>query len=157
MEDARDLRLAKYVTASISFLLIALGGGLWPFTWWDMYSTGDYQPVSEVSRFELHVLDTAGQHHVLRPMDLYTLDDDTSGQAPGHRLIRIAVTGTPQQQAVYHPYLIRQIELVLDTKIEHIEVWKNSWQVDFGQHPPIEIERPSQTVLIDRLSAHRAD
>lgn len=151
--ETNELRLAKYFTAGISLVLIALGGGLWPFTWWDMYASGDYRPSPEVSRLELHVLDSAGQQHILRPMDLYTLDDDTSNQRPGHRLMRRAITGTTEQQTTYRPYLIQQIEFVIDSNVEQVEAWQYVWQVDFNQHPPIDLEQPSQTVLVDRFSA----
>ncbi|MDV3349792.1 hypothetical protein SPB21_24370 [Leptothoe sp. ISB3NOV94-8A] len=156
--EAQELRLAKYFTAGISFLLLALGGSLWPFTWWDMYSTGDgYSPPTEVSRLELHVVDSSGQQHVLRPMDLYTLDNDTSNQTPGHQLVQNAIEGNAEQQAIYRPYLIQQIEFALDTKIEQVEAWRYFWQVDFDQQPPMDIHQPAQTVLIDRFAAHPTD
>lgn len=151
--NSRDLRVAQYFTATVSFLLIALGGDLWPFTWWDMYSDGDYSPPTEVDRLELHIVDETGQPHILHPMELYTLDDDKSSQALGPRLIRRAVEGSAEQQAVYRPYLIRQVEFVLDTRIEHVEIWRYSWQVDFDQQPPIDIDQPTQTVLVDRVTA----
>ena len=155
--EAQELRLAKYFTAGISFLLIALWGSLWPFTWWDMYSSSPGKPPTEVSRIELHVVDSSGERHVLRPMDLYTLDDDTSNQFPGHRLVHNALVDDPEKQASYRPYLIKQIEFVLDTKIEQVEAWHYSWQVDFDQQPPIDINQPAQTVLIERFMAHSAD
>ncbi|ESA32082.1 hypothetical protein N836_28415 [Leptolyngbya sp. Heron Island J] len=156
--EAQELRLAKYFTAGISFLLIALWGSLWPFTWWDMYSTGSPEkPPTEVSRIELHIVDSTGEQHVLRPMDLYTLDDDTSNQVPGHRLMHNALADDAEQQAIYRPYLIQQIEFVLDTQIEQVEAWHYSWQVDFAQQPPIDINQPAQTVLIERFMAHPPD
>ncbi|MEM9909068.1 MAG: hypothetical protein AAF921_29065 [Cyanobacteria bacterium P01_D01_bin.44] len=155
--DSRDLHVAKYLITTVSLLLIALGGKLWPFTWWDMYSDGDYSPPTEVERLELHIVDKTGQQHILRPMDLYTLDDDKSSQAPGPRLIRQAIEGSAEQQAVYRPYLIRQVEFVLDTRIEQVEIWRYSWQVDFDQQPPIDIDQPMQTVLVDRITASTPD
>ncbi|MEO0434346.1 MAG: hypothetical protein AAF151_21890 [Cyanobacteria bacterium J06656_5] len=149
--EIKELQLAKYITTAIPFVLIALGGSLWPFTWWDMYASGEYRPSSEVKRLELRVLDSAGQQHILHPMDLYTLDDDTSNQTPGHRLMQTAITGTAEQQKIYRPYLIKQIELVTDANVEQIEAWQYVWQVDFEQHPPINLEQPIQTVLIDRF------
>ena len=152
--EAQELRFAKYFTAGMAFLLLALGGSLWPFTWWDMYSTSDgYAPPTEVSRLELHVVDSTGTNHVLRPMDLYTLDDDTSNQTPGHRLMEKAIEGTPEQQAIYRPYLVRQVEFILGTQIDQIEAWRYFWQVDFEQHPPLDMQQPAQTVLIDRFTA----
>ena len=155
--ETRNLRLAKYFTAGVSFLLIALGGGLWPFTWWDMYASGDRSPTATVSRLELHVTDSAGQQHIVRPMDLYTLDDDTSNQTPGHRLMQTAIEGNTEQQAIYRPYLVRQKEFALDTKIEQVEAWRYLWQVDFEQHPPIDTQHPEQTILIERFIAHSND
>ena len=156
--ETQELRLAKYFTAGISFLLMALGGTFWPFTLWDMYSTGDnYSPPTEVNRLELHVLDRSGKQHVLRPMDLYTLDDDTSNQTPGHKLMQKAIEGNAEQQAIYRPYLIQQVEFVLDTQIEQVEAWRYFWQVDFNQQPPIDINQPAQTVLIDRFLADSTD
>ena len=149
--EIKELTLAKYFTTAIPFVLVALGGSLWPFTWWDMYASGDYRPSPNVSRLELHVVDSTGQQHILRPMDLYTLDDDTSNQTPGHRLMQTAITGTAEQQTIYRPYLINQIELVIDSNVEQIEAWQYTWQVDFEQHPPINLEQPMQTVLIDRF------
>ncbi len=157
MEDtpiqAQDLAFAKYFTAGIAFLLLILGGGLWPFIWWDLYSHSQHSPPEQLGRMELHVVDTAGQTHVLRPMDLYTLDDDTSNQEPGHRLIRDAIAGTPQQQAIDRPYLVSQVEFVLNKEIEQVEVWNYTWAVDFQQHPPLDINQPQQITLIDRFSA----
>ena len=158
MEDARELRLAKYFIAGTGFVLTALGGSLWPFTWWDMYSTGDgYSPPTEVSRLELHVVDISGKQYVLRSMDLYTLDDDTSNQTPGHKLMHNAIEGNDAQQAISRPYLIQQIEFVLGTEIEQVEAWRYVWDVDFEQHPPIHTEHPSQTVLVDRFTPHLAN
>lgn len=152
MADA-ELRLAKYFTAGISFLLIVLGGGVWPFVWWEMYSSGDRSPRPQLNRLELHVQDIDGQQHILRPMDLYTLDDDSSSQGAGHRVVRRAAIGTEEQQAIYRPYLIRRLEFVLDTQIQQVEAWQYVWNVDYGQHPPINIEQPAQTVLVDSFNA----
>ncbi len=153
--ETQELRFAKYFTAGMAFVLLVLGGSLWPFTWWDMYSTSDgYTPPTKVSRLELHVLDSAGHQHVLRPMDLYTLDNDTSNQTPGHRLMQAAVEGNAEQQAISRPYLIQQLEFLLDTKIEQVEAWRHVWHVDFEQHPPLDIQQPTQSVFIDRFTAH---
>lgn len=149
----KDLAFAKYFTAAIAFLLLVLGGGLWPFIWWNLYSRNEHSPPEQLSRMELHVVDSAGQTHILRPMDLYTLDDDTSNQEPGHRLIRDAIAGTPQQQALYRPYLTRQVEFALKQEIEQIEVWDHTWVVNFQQHPPLDINQPQQTKLIERFPA----
>ncbi|MBE9066368.1 hypothetical protein IQ260_06855 [Leptolyngbya cf. ectocarpi LEGE 11479] len=155
--EIQNLRLAKYLTAGTSFLLLVLGGGLWPFTWWDMYASGDYAAPTQVSRLELHVVDSAGQQHILRPMDLYTLDDDSSPQKPGHQLVQNAVDETNPDQAGHRSHLTRQIEFVLDSKVERIEIWHKLWDVDFDQHPPIAIDQPAQTHLIDDFAAHPLD
>lgn len=154
----QELQIAKYFTASISCLLMALGGGVWPFIWWEMYSSGNYLPPTEASRIELHVKGSDGQQHILRPMDLHTVDDDSSRQAAGHQLVYQAITGAAEQQAIYRPYLIRQIDFVLDTDIqhtdiEHIEVWNQTWTVDFEQQPPMDINQPVQTLLLDSFQA----
>lgn len=156
--EAQELKLAKYFTAGLSFLLIALGGTLWPLTLWDMYATDDgYDLPTEVSRLEVHVTDSSGAQHILRPMDLYTLDDDTSNQTPGHRFMQKAIEGSADQQAVYRPYLVQQIESMLDIKIEQVEAWRHVWQVDFNQQPPIIIDQPAATILIDRFTASAMD
>ncbi|MBX2864048.1 MAG: hypothetical protein KTR27_10860 [Leptolyngbyaceae cyanobacterium MAG.088] len=148
----RELRIAKYFTFGISFLLMALGGGVWPFIWWEMYSSGNYTPPKRANRIEFHVQDSDGHEHILRPMDLYTIDDDSSRQAAGYQLTYRAITGTDEQKAIYQPYLIRQIAFVLDTEIQQIEAWQNSWKVDFENHPPLDIEQPVQTVLLDSFN-----
>ncbi len=151
--DDQDLRVAKYFTFGISFLLMALGGGVWPFIWWEMYSSGNYDPPTETSRLELHVQASDGQQHILRPMDLYTIDDDSSRQAAGHQLIYRAITGTDEQKAIYQPYLIRQVDFVLDTEIKQIDAWQYVWKVDFDQDPPIDMGQPTQTILVDSFNA----
>lgn len=153
----RELRTAKYFIVGIGFLLMALGGGVWPFIWWEMYSSGNYHPPTTAQRIELHVQDRQGQTHILRPMDLYTIDDDSSRQAAGHQLIYRALTGNEQQQAVYRPYLIQQVAFVLDTEITQIEAWKHVWTVDFTQHPPLDMQQPAQTTLVDRFNTATID
>ncbi len=153
----QELRLAKYFTAGISSLLIVLGGGVWPFIWWEMYSSGDRSPRPQISRLELHVQDIDGQQHILRPMDLYTVDDDSSNQVAGHRLVQRAAVGTEEQKAIYRPYLMRRLEFVLDTQIQQVEAWQYVWNVDYDQHPPIAIDQPAQTMLVDRFKADSFD
>lgn len=149
----QTLQTAKYFISGISFLLMALGGGVWPFIWWEMYSSGNYTPPTQVSRIELHVQDSDGQTHILHPMDLYTIDDDSSRQAAGHQLVYRAITGTDEQKAIYRPYLIRQVAFILNTNIEQIEAWDHIWNVDFEQHPPIDIDRPAKTILLDSFNS----
>ncbi|MEM6255337.1 MAG: hypothetical protein AAF821_20680 [Cyanobacteria bacterium P01_D01_bin.156] len=144
----RELQTAKYFTAGISFLLMALGGGVWPFIWWEMYSSGNYEPPTVAGRIELHVQDSNGDKHILRSMDLYTIDNDSSRQAAGHQLMYRAFTGSDEQQAIYRPYLIQQVATVLNTDIEQIEAWDYAWKIDFEQHPPLDIEQPFTTTLI---------
>lgn len=155
--EIQNLRLAKYLTAGTSFLLLVLGGGLWPLTWWDMYASGDYTPPTQVSRLELHIVDSAGQQHILRPMDLYTLDDDSSSQIPGHQLVQNAIDTTNPGQADDRSYLTRQIEFVLDSQVDRIEIWHKLWDVDFDHHPPIDIDQPVQTHLVDSFAAQPLD
>ncbi|MEM7064923.1 MAG: hypothetical protein AAF572_17410 [Cyanobacteria bacterium P01_B01_bin.77] len=155
--EIQSLRLAKYLTAGTSFLLLVLGGGLWPFTWWDMYASGDYAAPTQVSRLELHIIDSAGQQHVLRPMDLYTLDDDSSSQIPGHKLVQNAADATNPDQAVHRAHLTRQLAFVLDAKVEQIEIWHKLWDVDFDQHPPIDLSQPAQIHLVDDFAAYPLD
>ncbi|MEM6255333.1 MAG: hypothetical protein AAF821_20660 [Cyanobacteria bacterium P01_D01_bin.156] len=153
----QELRLAKYLTAGVAFLLVVLGGGVWPLIWWGMYSSGDRAPKPQVKRFELRVQDINGQEYILRPMDLYTLDDDSSSQAAGHRLVKRSAIGTEAQKAVYRPYLMRRLEFLLDTPIQEVEAWQNIWNVDYSQHPPIAIEQPAETVFVDRFNADSFD
>lgn len=153
----QELRLAKYFIAGVSFILLALGGGVWPFIWWEMYSSGNRTPQPRISRLELHVRDSDGQQHVLRPMDLYTLDDDSSSQPAGHQLVQRAVIGTDEQKAIYRPYLAQRLEFLLDIQIEQVEAWNYFWDVDYEQHPPIGIDQPTQTVLIERFNADSFD
>lgn len=148
----QNLRLAKYFTFGISFVLMALGGGVWPFIWWEMYSSGDYNPPTTAERIELYVRGRDGQQHILRPMDLYTVDDDSSRQAAGYQLVYRAVTGTDEQKEIYQPYLIRQVEYVLNTEIEQIDARQHFWTVDFDQHPPFNVNQPEKTVLLHSFS-----
>ncbi|MEM6255335.1 MAG: hypothetical protein AAF821_20670 [Cyanobacteria bacterium P01_D01_bin.156] len=151
--EIRNLSLAKYFTAGIGFILLALGGSLWPFTWWDMYGSGDYTAPNRVDRLQLRVLDSAGQQHILHPMDLYTLDDDSSAQKPGHHLVRDAVSEPTPEQEIARAHLVRQLEFVLDAEVEQVEIWRYLWDVDFSHHPPIEIEQPIETQFVDRIVA----
>ena len=155
--EIQNLRLAKYLTAGTSFLLLAVGGGLWPFTWWDMYDSGNYVAPTQVSRLEIRAVDSAGQQHILQPMDLYTLDDDSSPQKPGHQLVQNAADVTNPDQDAHRSHLTRQIEFVLDSEVEQIEIWHHLWEVDFDQHPPIDLAKPVQTHLVDSFIAHPLD
>ncbi len=152
--EIQNLRLAKYFTAGLAFVLLALRGSLWPFTWWDMYDGGDHEPPTQVARLQLRVLDSAGQQHILHPMDLYTLDDDSSPQTPGHQLVRDAIAESPQTQNIARTYLMRQLEFVLQSKIEQVEIWDYSWEVNFEQHPPIDIDQPVHAQFVDSFIAH---
>lgn len=149
----QDLRIAKYFTLGISSALMLMGGGVWPFIWWEMYSSGRYNPPTQAERLELRVQDSAGQQHILHPMDLFTIDDDSSRQSAGYELAYQSIVGTDEQKAIFRPYLIRHVEFLLDTEIHQIEAWQHIWTVDFDQHPPIDIDQPAQVFLMDSFSA----
>jgi hypothetical protein len=154
--ERRHLRFAKLFTAGVVLLFILSPGTMryWPLIDWTMYSIGYSKIPKTVRRIDLRVLDTAGQWHSLRSMDLYTLDDDTSRQKPGRDLIDRSFSDNSEQRKIYRHYLVKQIEAILTIEVKTIQAWQSSWNVNFDVYPPFQIDRPDKVEEIGSFDAN---
>ncbi len=153
--ERKQLRVAKSLIVGVILLLIISPGKTyyWPFVSWSMYSSGKPKIPNSISRVELRVLDTAGQWHSLRPMDLYTLDDDTSNQRPGENIIRLSFEGQPQQWKIYRPYLVKHIETILGIEVATIQAWQYTWNLNFDVYPPLQLSQPQKAQKLGSFPA----
>ncbi|MGF1480327.1 MAG: hypothetical protein ACFB4I_12685 [Cyanophyceae cyanobacterium] len=153
----RQLRLAELFIAGTVLLLVLSSGQQkhWPFVYWDLYSAGNYQIPQSANRVELRILDTGGQWHSLRSMDLYTLDDDTSNQRPGQNLIQSSFDedNSAKKRRRFRTSLVKQIEAILGVEVETVEAWQFTWNVNFDEYPPLRIDQPVNMKRVGRFQA----
>lgn len=123
----------------------------WPFVYWDLYSGGNYSIPQSAKRVELRVLDTGGQWHSIRSMDLYTLDDDTSIQISGQSIIQRSFDDTAEERQRFRSSLVERVEAILEKEVETIEAWQYTWNIDFDKYPPLEIDQPVKTQKLGSL------
>ncbi len=153
--ERQHLGFAKFFIVGVVFLLILSPGTLkyWPLVYWPMYSSEKPKIPKTASRLELRILDTAGQWHSLLPMDIYTLDDDTSIQEPGQEIIMQSFGEQPKQGKIYRPYLVKHIEAILGIEVETIEAWHYTWNVNFDVYPPLQLSQPEKVKKLGSFKA----
>lgn len=125
----------------------------WPFIYWSLYDRGNPSIPKKVSRIELRILDINKNWHSLTVKDLYTIDDDSSSQPGGRNIIKKTFIKQPQNHPIYRPYLIKHLERELNLKIDKIEAYRLTWELDYNKYPPLDISQPTKMKKIDSFNA----
>ena len=155
--EARRLLGVKGLTVGL-LLALALSSGVaasWPLNHWDVFSRGEPMWLREATAIELHVTDAAGQTHILRSYDLYTLDDDFSYQRSGRTLVDSAFgeADSPARMEQTRAHLIDRTEAVLNREVVEIQGWQSVWTVVPTRYPPILPDNPDSITLVDQFRA----
>ncbi len=153
--ERRHLGFAKFFIVGVVLLLILSPGTLkyWPLVYWPMYSGGQPKIPQTIGRIKLRVLDITGQWHILSSKDIYTLDDDTSIQRPGTLIILRSFGKQLQKRQIYRPYLVKQIETILGIKVEIIQAWQYTWNINFDVYPPLQLNNPETMTKLGSFKA----
>jgi hypothetical protein len=164
LSDRNYLNFVKFFILSLVALFIFSPGKTkhWPFIYWELY---DYLPKmpnridipKTASRIELRVLDTSQNWHSVKVMDLYTIDDDSSSQPGGRNIITQTFFKRPQNWPIYRLYLLKHLEKKLNIKIERIEAYQLTWELNYQKYPPLDINHPTQMTKIDSFKASDYD
>ncbi|MEO1297154.1 MAG: hypothetical protein AAFW75_15480 [Cyanobacteria bacterium J06636_16] len=144
LPDQAYFYLAKFLVLGLVSLFILSNGefDFWPFIYWDMYSEGEPEIPETASRIELRVLDDDQNWHTIPTKDLYTLDDDSSSQPGGKKIIEKTFLKDVENFSTYRLYLINHLEKGLNTKIRMVEVYELTWNLNYQKYPPLDIDRP---------------
>ncbi len=153
LNENQLLAFAKGFIISLVILLTVPFGKIWPFIHWELYDKGRPHIPKTFRRSELRVLDSKGNWHSILLMDLYTLDDDSSGQPGSYLIFQRTFLKSPESWNIYRPYLIRHIENNFNIKIEKIEAYLYTWHPKYEIYPPINISRPSKSRKIDSFKS----
>lgn len=159
LSDKNYLNFAKFFILGLVVIFIAVPpkskskSKFWPFIYWELYDQGNYSIPKTVSRIELRILDTNKNWYSLPVKDLYSIDDDSSSQPGGRKIIQKIFIKEPQNWSIYRPYLIKHLEQELNLKIDKIEAYKLTWKLDYNQYPPLDINQPTKMEKIDSFNA----
>lgn len=99
------------------------------------------------------MIDVDGKVYSLPNNELYTLDDDSSVQPAGKRMIDKVFMERTKNTTAYRIYLIKYLEKKLNLNISAIEAYKVSWYLNYNHYPPFDINSPSQMVKIGSFQA----
>jgi hypothetical protein len=156
--DHKELRVSRTHMRAIAIVLSLAGALLvspgnaqsWPFCHWWLYHMGNPEPLRTTQLVELRA---RCKNHGLRklwPRDLFSLDDDSSSQDSGPWLINKALNETGDLKRAYEHALVSRVQTILGVRIDTLELWEISWDVDFGKYPPLDVQRPRRERLLMR-------
>lgn len=145
----------------ISLLIFLLGicvvgkrKSTWPIVSWALYSEYSARfrpPEPSVSAVELRVRTTTGELHVVKPEQILTIPRDSLSHDIVERTFNDANISLRDAS---RKYLMGAVSSLIraDSKIETIQAWKISYQVEPLKVPPIQLQTPTSEVMLDSFS-----
>lgn len=154
LSDQNYLKFAKFFLLGLVIIFIVSPGTFrfWPFIYWELFDKGNPQIPKKEKLIELRVLDSNQNWHTIRPMDLYSIDDDASDQTGSLRMVTRIFQQDGQFTDIYRSYLIKHLEKKLNLKINRIEAYQSTWELDYNQYPPLDIDKPTKMEKIDSFN-----
>ncbi|WP_243397338.1 hypothetical protein [Crocosphaera subtropica] len=155
LSEQNYLKFTKFFILGLVIIFVISPGKyqFWPFIYWELFDAGNPYIPKERKLIEFRVLDTNQNWHIIRPMDLYSIDDDVSDQPGSLVIARKIVQKNGEFTDIYHSYLIKHLERKLNFKIEKIEAYRSTWKLDYNQYPPLDINQPDKMEKIDSFQA----
>jgi hypothetical protein len=138
----------------LSFCFIGKQEATWPLVSWVLYSGYSPRfrtPEPSVSAIELRVYTTTGELHVVKPEQILSLPYDSLS----HNIVEQAFYNTDIEiRDASRKYLIDAVARFINasSEIESIQAWQLSYQTEPYKVPPIQIQNPTEEVMIGSFS-----
>lgn len=150
------LRLTKIslLIFLISFCFIGKQEATWPLVSWVLYSGYSDRfrtPKPSVSAIELRVYTESGEVHVVNPELILSLPYDSLS----HNIVEQAFYNTDTQiRDASRKYLIKAVSKYINSssEIKSIQAWQLSYKVKPLEVPPIQVQNPTDEVMIGSFS-----
>ena len=138
----------------LSFCFIGKQEATWPLVSWVLYSGYSARfrtPEPSVSAIELRVYTKSGKIHIVKPEQILSLPYDSLS----HNIVEQAFYNEDTEvRDASRRYLINAISKYINdsSKIESIQAWQLSYQVEPLTVPPIQVQAPTEEVMIGSFS-----
>jgi len=155
-EQALLLIKISLVICLLGVAVVARRESGWPIISWILYSgySERYQPPKpSVSEIELRIYTDAGDVHIVKPEQILSIPYDSLS----YSIVKQAFNEKDKDVSVRdasRKYLMQAISefISTDSKIQTIEAWELSYQVEPLEVPPIEKNHPTSEVMLNRFS-----